>query len=187
MGRGSINGPYGSPPPVPVENSKYSSYKPLPATSIYSMIKNKKILPTKFDGYYVSEDGKIFTEWHLVNNNGRFGSIRGELREVKSHPRGGCNPNDRYLAVNISLKNDQGKTIKQIKYYSHRLIAETFIENPQNLKEVDHIDGNKQNNSTTNLRWVDRKENLKWMIGNTFGKNFRQKKSENLVDSRRKK
>lgn len=41
----------------------------------------------------------------------------------------------------------------------HRLIAEAFIPNPDNLPEVDHIDRNRKNNSLDNLRWVSRNEN----------------------------
>lgn len=44
---------------------------------------------------------------------------------------------------------------------AHRLVAETFIPNPDNLPEVDHIDGNKQNNNQKNLRWVSHKDNMK--------------------------
>lgn len=43
----------------------------------------------------------------------------------------------------------------------HRLVAQTFIPNPCDFKEVDHIDGNKDNNCVTNLRWVDRSLNMK--------------------------
>lgn len=42
-----------------------------------------------------------------------------------------------------------------------RLVAMAFIPNPDNLPQVDHIDGNKQNNSITNLRWVDNDTNQK--------------------------
>jgi hypothetical protein len=119
-----------------------------------------KKYPTKFDGYYVSEDGSIWTEWH------RNPHRRAELRKMTQNPRGGRKESDRYLSINISLKDENGKTKKQLKYYSHRLIAETLLENPHNLKEVDHVDRNKQNNSVSNLRWVSRKENMKWMIGN---------------------
>ena len=43
--------------------------------------------------------------------------------------------------------------------YVHRLVAEAFVPNPDNRPEVDHIDGNRENNSCENLRWVNRTEN----------------------------
>jgi len=49
-----------------------------------------------------------------------------------------------YLHVNILGKN----------LTLHRLVAEKFIPNPDNLPQVDHIDGNRQNNDVSNLRWV---------------------------------
>jgi hypothetical protein len=122
----------------------------------------EKILPTRFDGYYVSEDGRVFTEWHKKYIKGVKGcsSERGELREINQNTRGGSNPKDRYMSVNISLKDEMGRTTKQIKYYTHRLVAECFIENPENLTEIDHIDSNKLNNHAENLMWISRKGNM---------------------------
>ena len=42
----------------------------------------------------------------------------------------------------------------------HRLVATTFIPNPEGHKEIDHIDRNKTNNRVDNLRWVTRRENM---------------------------
>ena len=41
----------------------------------------------------------------------------------------------------------------------HRLLAEAFIENPQNLEYVNHKDGNRLNNDLSNLEWVDASTN----------------------------
>ena len=55
------------------------------------------------------------------------------------------------------LYDEKGKM--KSKLY-HRLLAETFILNPENKAEVNHIDGNKLNNSLNNLEWVTRSENI---------------------------
>lgn len=41
----------------------------------------------------------------------------------------------------------------------HRLVAQAFIPNPDNLPEIDHIDGDPENNRADNLRWVTRQQN----------------------------
>ena len=120
----------------------------------------KKIYPTRFNGYYVAKDGSIWTHWN------RFGYV-GEIRKLSQYFRGGTNPNDRYLCVNISLKSDQGKTIKQFKYYSHRLIAETLIISSDTRTEINHIDRNKTNNNISNLEWTTRQNNMNH-LGNTY-------------------
>ena len=46
----------------------------------------------------------------------------------------------------------------------HRLVGKAFIPNPQNKKEINHIDGNKRNNRADNLEWATRKENAQHSI-----------------------
>ena len=59
----------------------------------------------------------------------------------------------------------QKLTIHHKKDYSirvHRLVAEAFIPNPLNLKEINHKDENKENNTIDNLEWCDRKYNCNY-------------------------
>jgi hypothetical protein len=46
------------------------------------------------------------------------------------------------------------------KEYIHRLLGIQYIDNPDNLPEIDHIDRNRTNNSLENLRWVDKKTQM---------------------------
>lgn len=57
-------------------------------------------------------------------------------------------------------KVDLYKKGKRHKWRVNRLVAHAFIPNPYSLPQVDHVDGNKQNNSITNLRWVDNSTNV---------------------------
>ena len=62
-----------------------------------------------------------------------------------------------YEKINLSVN---GK--RKIKYI-HRLVAEAFIPNENNYKEVNHIDSNTTNNRVDNLEWCNRKYNLEYM------------------------
>ena len=67
-----------------------------------------------------------------------------------------------YLTINLS-QNGNGKT-----YLLHRIVANNFINNPNNYREVNHIDGNKLNNNVDNLEWCDRSYNLKHAYDNNL-------------------
>lgn len=60
-----------------------------------------------------------------------------------------------YCAIGVTKNN------KHKNFSVHRLVAKAFIPNPENKPEVNHIDGNKQNNMVNNLEWCTRSENLK--------------------------
>ena len=45
--------------------------------------------------------------------------------------------------------------------YLHRIVAKTFIPNPENKEQVNHKDGNRANNCVDNLEWVTQLENTK--------------------------
>lgn len=90
--------------------------------------------------YVVTTDGDVYSL-----NYGKSG---------KKHKLSPCkNKGSGYLCVNLYYKK------KLHRKYIHRLVAEAFIPNPNSLPQVNHIDGNKKNNSVENLEWVTEKEN----------------------------
>jgi hypothetical protein len=86
-------------------------------------------------------------------------SDKGRLKSFKGEPSGRVlsnkNKTGGYFNVVLCGKGRERKSIKL-----HRLVAEAFVPNPEGKPQVNHKDGNKQNNSADNLEWVTEKENM---------------------------
>ena len=100
---------------------------------------------------------KGFENMYEISNYGIIKSVErniickdGQIKPVKSRELRQADNGTGYKFVHLWKNN------KQHRYYVHRLVAETFIPNPNNLPEVNHIDNNKNNNNVNNLEWCNR-------------------------------
>ena len=110
-------------------------------------------------------DDEIYEGLYKVSNLGKILSLNYK-NTGKAKLMNPSKTTDGYLQVCLS-KNKEYK-----KCYVHRLVAETFLENPENLPEVNHKDENKKNNfvflnedgtvnkEKSNLEWKNHRDNL---------------------------
>ncbi len=92
---------------------------------------------TQYPNYFVNQQGDVFS------------TKKGGIKKLKP------GRTDGYLQVWISKRINQAKGI-----YVHRLVAETFIPNPENKSDVNHKNGIKTDNRVENLEWVTHQENI---------------------------
>lgn len=110
-----------------------------------------KTIP-KYSRYKASSDGEIYTpNW----KGGKTGKVMKPAVDSNGYMR-------------TMLVDDEGRT-RTIKV--HRIIAQTFIENPDELKEVNHLNGNKADNRVENLDWVSHQQNIRHSFDNGLQNN----------------
>lgn len=95
---------------------------------------------------------------YQVSNTGKIKSLHlGKNRILRSTPNS-CG----YHKVEL-YKNKKSKV-----FYVHRIVAMSFIDNTYGKPQINHIDGNKNNNSVSNLEWVTASENQKHALKNNL-------------------
>ena len=121
--------------------------------------------------YEVSSFGKVRSLDRIIKTNNRFGEMNKKIKGKII--KGSFNKKTGYLQVILC----KGKNKKL--FLIHRLVLENFIPNVNNLPQVNHIDGNKQNNNLNNLEWCTRSENIKhsYSLGLSHS-NFKTKSGE---------
>lgn len=111
-----------------------------------------------FDPKYKEVDIKGYEGLYKISNRGdviSLSKISGflKLKECIMTPTVKAN---KYLDVKL-IKNKISK-----HFYVHRLVAEHFIPNPNNLPQVNHKDNNPANNNVDNLEWCDNSYNIRY-------------------------
>ena len=95
-------------------------------------------------------------DWLVVTRDGHIYSTKGGRNNKRVHEYYTCVGRNGYVCIKLYLHGSK----KTLSTFVHRLVAQTFIDNPNNYDEVNHIDGNKENNCADNLEWCTHKQNI---------------------------
>jgi hypothetical protein len=102
--------------------------------------------------YLVSDDGRVYALPRTIETSYRTVNRSGKLLKPGKRGKG------RTLYEFVVLSDGE-----QSKHHAvHRLVATAFLDNPDNLPEVNHIDENPLNNHASNLEWCDRQYNIEY-------------------------
>ena len=105
---------------------------------------------TKYEGYSVSNLGNVRSDKRLVSRKtGGFMSYEERILKQTLNHKG---------YYHLSLSNSK-KAGYKTRVLTHRLVAEAFIQNPDNKPQVNHINGDKTDNRVENLEWATNEEN----------------------------
>ena len=105
-------------------------------------------VPGYEDVCMVSNQGRVISKGRQVRSG--YGTTKWKqpkLQTAKKSSHG-------YYTVNVS------KGGIAVPMLVHRLVALAFIPNPEGKPQIDHIDGSRDNNHISNLRWCTQKENM---------------------------
>jgi len=112
---------------------------------------------SKYPGYYVDTDGSVYSENHSRNQYRR--KTKKPLKKLKPQREGRGGEYRQY-----HLRVD-GRTIQ---VSAHRLVAEVYLPNPNDLPQVNHKDEDKQNNAVSNLEWCDGFYNIQYSLSKHY-------------------
>ena len=98
-------------------------------------------------------------EWKVIKGYENYAvSNYGNVKNIKTNYQLKTRVNKKTGYVQVEIRKDG----KSRTFNCHRLVAIAFIDNPNNLEEVNHKDENKTNNHVDNLEWCDRKYNVNY-------------------------
>lgn len=129
-----------------------------------------------YEEYYEVDDmGNVFRKEMNAIKNLKQGVVIAKMKRKK------CSQQKQrgYHYVHLCKNNVKNA------FLVHRLVAIAFIPNPNNYPQVNHIDGNKSNNSVSNLEWCSVLQNMRhsWDIGLRKSKSLEQSPRAKLVNN----